>query len=392
MAKWQRVLGLMGLGASASAAASLGGASWYYSSRITQPPAQLPALAPEDRDRVSVVAVSDTTITLRGPDAARPGIWGVTLLRGYARVGQPIEVTDVARESREGRDPVIDQVAVRPILLRHATLDDGAPGILDGYAAPADPSALGLPWSDVTYDSPLGAMPAWQFDAGDGQTWAIFVHGRAARRQEAFRILPVFTTAGITCLPIAYRDDAEGPSSPDGHTHLGATEWEDVEAAVQFALDRGAKRVILVGFSMGGACVSTFLRQSALADRIVALVLEAPVLDWGAVIRQAAISRGMPRAMLPMLLPTSMRMARMRAGIDFRSLRQLDDTAIFTVPTFLAHGEADNVVPVELSDALVEQVPGIDYLRVAQADHVRCWNLDPERYQTRLAAFLSRLD
>ncbi len=382
MARWGRILGILGIGGGAAAAAGLGSASWYYASRITEPPAQLPALAPEAVDRVTVEDVTDTHITLRGRDAGRAGTWGVTLLRGYARIGPPVEVTQ--EDERH-------QVAVRPILLRHATLDVGAPGVLDGYATPADPSALGLPWSSVEYDSPLGPMPAWRFDVGDGRTWAVFVHGRAARRQEAFRILPTFAAAGITSLAIAYRDDAEGPASPDGHSHLGATEWEDVAAAVTYALEHGAERVVLVGFSMGGACVSTFLRQSVLASTVCALVLEAPVLDWGPVIRQAAVSRGLPPALLPVLLPTSMRMARMRAGIDFRTLRQLDDTEIFGVPTFLAHGVADDVVPIQLSDALVDQVPGIDYLRVPQAGHVRCWNLDPAAYEERLAAFLDRL-
>lgn len=385
MARWQRVLGLVGLGAGAGAAASLGGASWYYASRITEPPAQLPALATEAKDRVTVEAVTPTHLTLRGPEAGRPGTWGVTMLRGYARVGPPVKVEGGAHD---------DLVATRPILLRHATLDTGVPGVLDAYATPADPDALGLHHAEVTYDSPLGPMPAWLVDAGpsgDGRTWAIYVHGRAARRHEAFRILPTFHAAGVTSLAIAYRDDAEGPSSPDGHSHLGATEWEDVEAAVQFALHHGAERIILVGFSMGGACVATFLRQSSLATRVMALVLDAPVLDWGAVIRQAAASRGLPRAMLPVLLPTSMRVARMRAGIDFRALRQLDDTEIFAVPTFLAHGDADEVVPVQLSDALAEEVPTIDYLRVAGAGHVQSWNLEPERYEARLAAFLNRV-
>lgn len=383
MAGWKRVLGLVGLGAGAGAAASLGGASWYYSSRIMEAPSQLPALAPEAVDRVIVESVEGDAMTLRGPNADRAGTWGIAMLRGYARVGPP---TATSIDERSG-----EHVAVRPILLRHATLDTSVPGVFDAYATPADPAVLGFPTTEVTYDSPLGPMPAWRIDAGDRKTWAIFVHGRAARRPEAFRLLPVFARAGITGLAIAYRDDAEGPSSPDGHSHLGATEWEDVEAAVTFALTEGAERIILVGFSMGGACVATFLRRSALADRVMALVLEAPVLDWGVVIRQAAASRGLPRAMLPVLLPTSMRMARMRAGIDFRQLRALDDTGIFTIPTFLAHGEADLVVPVQLSDALAEELPAIDYLRVPDAGHVQCWNLDPAGYEDRLTDFLTRI-
>jgi len=448
MGKVRRLLSVLGVGGGA-AAATLGGASWYYARRITEPPALVDATLPDATDRVTLHEVRRNEVVLRGPGADKPGVWGVALLRGYAVVADPTSVVALnvpssrdadgdtepgdrapsqrrprrrAQRDARGRTPWVGRradagggrpgpdddsplapralpeeavgavEATRPLLLRHGTLDEGARGTLDGYAAPPHPEALGLQWREVTYDSPLGAMPAWRFEptgTPDG-TWAIFVHGRSARRHEAFRVLPRFAAAGIVSLAITYRNDADGIMSPDGHSHLGMTEWQDVEAAVAHALTNGARRVVLVGFSMGGACVMQFLRRSALAGVVPAIILDAPVLDWGAVIRQAALQRGLPAPVLPVLLPTSMGVARMRVGIDFAQLRHTGDASAFDRPTLLIHGDADSTVPVELSDAIAAACGDhVTYLRVPGAEHVKSWNTDRAAVEAAITDFLT---
>jgi len=59
----------------------------------------------------------------------------------------------------------------------------------------------------------------------------------------------------------------------------GRDEWEDLEGAVRYALDHGARRIVLAGYSMGGAISLAFMRHSALANRIGALILDAPMID-----------------------------------------------------------------------------------------------------------------
>ena len=69
---------------------------------------------------------------------------------------------------------------------------------------------------------------------------------------------------------------------------------------------------------------------------------------------------------LPALLPLAMAVARARVGIDFGALRS--DPAALDLPTLLIHGDADPVVPVELSDALAAARPDVvTYLRVPGA-------------------------
>jgi uncharacterized protein len=367
----KRALSVAGLSTTAALAAAAGGASWYYASRLTDPPVDLAIPEPHPRDVVQVEEISDDRIVLTGPDAARPGRWGIDGLEGYGQAGDVIEV--LGERVVRHFTPLLPGLAAGPALL-------------DGYAWPPDGATLDPAAAEIRYRSGVGAAPAW-FIPGDSDTWVIAVHGRSAWRHEGFRFASTVAARGMPMLMISYRNDRDAPRSPDNRSHLGHTEWQDVEAAIDHALARGARDVVLIGYSMGGACVVQCARRSGRANRIRAMVLEAPVLDWGPVVRRAAVNRGLPRALLPALLPLAMGLARARVGIDFGDLRS--DPAAMRHPTLLIHGDADDVVPVELSDALAAARPDIvTYLRVPDAGHVRAWNAAPDHVEMSLGAFL----
>ena len=86
-----------------------------------------------------------------------------------------------------------------------------------------------------------------------GDSWAIVVYGINADREKGLRIAPTLQHAGVTPLLISYRNDLGAPDSPDGLYHLGETEWQDLDAAARYALRHGAQRLVLIGYSMGGA-------------------------------------------------------------------------------------------------------------------------------------------
>jgi alpha-beta hydrolase superfamily lysophospholipase len=365
---------IAGLSGTTALVAAVGGATWYYASRLTDAPADLAEPPPEPKDVVTVAAVEDDRIVLRGPEADRPGHWGLDARGGYVLLHPDHHVTEDGAVSR----------AFEP---RAGLPEAGDEALLDGYAWPPDGTTLTPPAVEVTYATPLGDAPAW-FVPGDRDTWIIGVHGRAARRHEAFRLASVAAPLGFPTLAISYRNDADGPRSPDGRSHLGATEWEDVDAAITYARGAGARDVVLVGFSMGGACVVACTRRSDQADHVRGLILEAPVLDWGPVVRRAAIDRGLPASVLPALLPATMALARARVGIDWSQLRS--DPAALAHPTLLIHGSADSTVPVELSDAFAEARPDVvRYLRVEGAEHVRSWNHDRGAYERAVTTFLA---
>jgi uncharacterized protein len=370
----RRALTVAGVTGSALLAAA-GGATWFYASRVIEPPHRRPA-TPPDSDHVEVVCLDDREVVLTGPDADRPGWWGLRFDGGYARVGPPT--------ARDG------DLVTRPVSFRHGATE-ATPALLDPWAVPpGDPRALGWPVDEVVVPGPIGPLPAWRFTptVETCPTWAVLVHGRSGSRDEPLRLAGPCLAVGLPTVSVSYRNDPDGPPSPDGRSHLGATEWEDVEAAVAWALDAGARDVVLVGQSMGGACVAELLRRSRLRSHVRAVVLEAPVLDWGPVLRRAAVDRGLPTAVLPLLLPPTMALAGARGAIDFRSLGSFD--GIEDVPVLLVHGEDDATVPVELADALAATAPEVvTYLRIAGAGHLRAWNHARTEVEAAVEAFLA---
>ena len=376
----RRVLTAAGVSSTAVALAALGGASWYYAHRITEPPVDLWPLEPEPKDRVRVREARDGQIVLKGRDAGRTGIWGLAWDGGYG------QVAEVLVTNRDPEDP--EETVTRAYLPFTGTPEPGTDAALDTFAYPDDPASLGLEHEEIHYSSPVGDIPAYLFPA-ERDTWVVFVHGRSSRRHEAFRLVPTVHALGLPALSIAYRNDPDAPRSPDGRSHLGATEWVDLECALIDAAERGARRFVLVGYSMGGACVVNLLRSSTMARDVVGAVLEAPVLDWIPVIKQAARERGVPGPLLPVLLPASLALASALTGVAWEEVNHLEHPSRFSTPKLLIHGTADQVVPIGLGDALANARPDIvTYLRVPGAGHGQSWNVAPRRYEAAVEQFL----
>jgi hypothetical protein len=114
-----------------------------------------------------------------------------------------------------------------------------------------------------------GSAPAWRFERAEASVkpnaWAIHTLGMDGKRAGALRGVPVAVRSGFTSLVISFRNDGEAPPSADGRYTLGQSEWRDI---VHF------------GWSLGGAIALPLADLSAHSDRIVGLILDAPVLDW----------------------------------------------------------------------------------------------------------------
>lgn len=379
----RRVATVAGSSTAALLAAAAGGATWYYAERITEAPGRRPV--PTGPADVRLVADDGATVTLAGAGAARPGWWGLAGADGWVRIGPP------EAAGPDDGDGVPTWVR-RPVELRVGRLHAGETVTFDGDAVPADLTALDDAVVEAPVEGPLGPLPAWWRPVGDRRRVAVLVHGRSGSRREVARWMPTFVAAGWSTLALSYRNAPGAPAAPDGRSHLGATEWEDVAAAVDAVLAAGAQELVLLGASMGGACVAELLRRREL-PQLRGVVLDAPVRHWGPVLRAAARQRGVPGAVVPLLLPPTMALAGARGRIDWRGLDHLDDPTRYATPTLLLHGDADATVPVALSDAFADARPDVvAYLRVTGADHLRSWNLDRPRAEATLTRFLGDLD
>lgn len=349
------------------------GGGWYYSDQIRSDLLTAENDPPEYDVRV-IQVTEDRVVLERTDDTLLQGIYGLEWPGGY---GQVAEITGTSQGH-------VDRV----LHVLRGSLSPGDLVRVRSGAFPGDPQqAFGIAFEEVEYSSDLGRFPAWLVEGSD-DTWMVFVHGRGASREEALRMLPTVTDQGHPSLVISYRNDPEAPRSPDGRYHFGETEWRDLEGAVRFALDRGAEDVILVGYSMGGAIVTSFLLRSELAPRVRAVILEAPLLDVGAAVDLEGANRGLPQ----LLTSFAKWISSLRFGADWDAWDLLDETASLQVPILLIHGDADDTEPIDVSDRLAAASPeNITYYRVPGAGHVRAWNTDPAAYESAVRDFLKGL-
>lgn len=352
---------------------------------------------PTPDNGVYVTAIGDDTIILTSAiereDTMRPGIAGLAWDGGYGQIAQIIEVDglNVTRLSVR-TDGDLPPVCSGP-------LDECEQVDIDPWAYQNDPSDLGLSsemplaFEEVSFPAPLGNLGAWKIDAGDGSVWAIHAHGWRASRREALRSLPAYYKSGITSLVIDYRNDEGAPDDPSGLYRFGRTEWEDIEAAVQYALAQGAEEIVLHGYSTGAALDLAFLENSDMAPVVSAAVFDSPNADTEAAVRLEATRRTIPGTPIPVpnsLISVAMFIADLRWDVAWDEIDYIDRAArIVSTPTLVFHGVEDDRVPIEVARGLRDAAPDLVRLvEVEEAGHVTSWNVGPEAYEASLLAFL----
>ncbi|MFK4836786.1 alpha/beta hydrolase family protein [Microbacterium sp. ZW T2_14] len=257
------------------------------------------------------------------------------------------------------------------------------------------PEQLHLPFTPELIGSTVGPCPAWLFPAGQGDTWVIQVHGRGTTRAECLRAVPVFHALGITSLVVSYRNDAEAPRSRTGTYTLGATEWRDVDAAVGFARRRGARRIIVMGWSMGGAIALQLSLNSPHADAIAGLILESPVVDWRTVLTYHARAERVPGAVSRLAMEAlqvewASPLTRASAGIRLDQLDVVARAAELRHPILILHSDDDGFVPSDASHRLLAARPDLVEMQVFEvARHTKLWNYDQQRWSDSIGAWLT---
>lgn len=367
--------GAVALGAAAGTAVAV-----VFARAVVTPPTH------RDADE-RILAVTENTITLaRSIDSLTPGRYSLWFSddTGHARVGEITATTD-------------SSVTRELIAVDYGDITDAVRGRFGGWYF-LGPRELGVDYSDVEIATQVGAAPAWLIPAArPTTTWVIGVHGRAVRRQEALRAVPVFREAGYTSLLVSYRNDGDAPPSGDHRYALGDTEWNDVDAAMQFAIAHGAKTLVLMGWSMGGATVLQALTRSELRQRVTGVVLESPVVDWVTALRYQGVVNRLPRPLQWGVLQLLSRrwagwLTGQAAPIDLERLDFVRRAGELHTPILLLHSVDDGYIPPTASQALAAARPDIvTFEEFATARHTRLWNYDAPRWNAAIARWLANL-
>lgn len=343
-----------------------------------------PAPRAADTEILELDAAAQTITLSRTLDTALPGRYGLFTSGAvsYLKLGSVLSE---------------DDTSVKRKLLTHigrgASLGRGAS--FSGWYYDR-PEQLQLPFSAELIGSALGPCPAWLFPAeGPADTWVIQVHGRGATRAECLRAVPVFRDVGVTSLVVSYRNDGEGPRTRAGTYALGSTEWRDVEAAIGFARRRGARRVLLMGWSMGGAIALQLALSSAHREAIAGVVLESPVVDWRVVLDYQARSAGIGNHVAGLAISTlgaswATRLTHVDAAIPFDRLDIVARAGELRHPVLILHSDDDGFVPSDASHDLVVARPDLVSMQVFEvARHTKLWNYDQARWSGAITDWLA---
>ena len=340
-----------------------------------------PMRRPTETEILAVDTGAQTIELQRTLDTELPGRYGLftTGTYGYVKLGAVLsaDATSVRRKLLTQIEPGsrVDRAAA-----------------FSGYYY-SSPSELHLRWENVLIGSPAGPCPAWFFP-GSSSTWVIQVHGRGATRAECLRAVPVMHAAGLPTLVVSYRNDGEAPRTRAGAYALGASEWRDVDAAIAYALRHGADRVVLMGWSMGGAVSLQAAVSSGHRDRIAGVILESPVVDWRTVLRFQARLAGV-RAPLPELAmgalqrPLTARLSGADEPILFDRLDMVARADELSAPILILHSDDDGFVPADASHALQAARPDLVTMpRFTVARHTKLWNYDETGWTTAITDWL----
>ncbi|MGH8916043.1 MAG: alpha/beta hydrolase [Acidimicrobiia bacterium] len=266
--------------------------------------------------------------------------------------------------------------------------------IEDGFIPDPEPIALtngDYELEEVTYDSPLGAMDAWQLPA-DGTTWVIHIHGLGATPAEAEPLFAPLQDAGYQQLSITYRNDEGQPEDPSGYYRYGATEWEDVSAAADYATANGAEAIVLSGFSTGAGLAMSFLSREP-REIVTALLMDSPNVNLSQTVDYQASQRELPLIpanVPPTLAATAKFITSLRIGVNWKLIDYIADAErTIRQPVLIHHGTADLSVPLQESVDLAAANPDlIQLIEVPGAGHVESYDVDLQKYVDDVIAFL----
>ena len=361
------------------------GAGWYYAGEIEETAFVIDH--EEDPFDLRVASITAGRVTLETTPETdldgrwdKPGLWGLESADTYNQVRAILD---------SSKDSVVRELAPLGVLP-----SVGDPVRISSFTYPGDPlTAQGIEFQEIGIPSTLGTFPAW-LTFGDSDTWVILIHGKGSERRAFTRMLPMFVDKGYPTLTVTYRNDPGLPLSPTGYYQYGADEWEDVDAAATFALAAGAKDLVLVGQSMGGGIVVSFLYNSAVAGRVKGAILDSPALNFDVLVDYGGEQRKFFGVPLPGALTGLAKfLATLRFGVDFDRMNYLKRVDELAVPILLFQGSEDLSVPESLSAQFAELRPDIvEYHLFEDAVHVGSWNLDPERYESAVHGFLDGLE
>src|SRR5690606_37700163 len=121
--------------------------------------------------------------------------------------------------------------------------------------------------------------------------------------------------------------------------------------AVAYAIQNGAERIVLFGWSMGAAIALRVASRARECGVFAGLVLDSPVLNWIDVIKANCARSGLPAAAGNLATPwltfgPFARMVGLPSAIPLPEFDWVQRAEELTVPMLILHGARDDSAPI----------------------------------------------
>ena len=254
--------------------------------------------------------------------------------------------------------------AAHGVVLEKFTLEDGTPCLL---CAPEPNGKLGE--RGVKIRQQMGE-PGLTLNA-PGQVIGnlVMVHGRKGRKEDYLLIAERLCAVGFRCLLPDMPGHGEHPAPVIyyGVREAGLPARVLSEAAQKFAFT--AQPAGLMGMSMGGSVAMHSAGQADAPWRAMGIISSfhafAPAIDVQSV-KMIGGLLGKPWAVAAGLV------YEWKSGLSVQEIRPHEHAMGLTIPTLIAHGKDDKIVPIEsgrqLFAALPEDTPK-QWVEIPEADH-----------------------
>ena len=179
--------------------------------------------------------------------------------------------------------------------------------------------------------------------------------------------------------------------SSEGHTiTFGVKERYDVLSWINYALRRfGAElRILLVGISMGGG---TVLMASGLTlpPNVRGIIADCPFTSPAEMIMEFGRANKLP---MKIAFPLTELAARVFGKFSLRDADAVSAVRTTNVPILIIHGEADGLVPCEMSRRIADANPAmVERYTFPDADHGLSYVMDQDRYSRLVQSFCEKI-
>nr|WP_146076998.1 prolyl oligopeptidase family serine peptidase [Rathayibacter rathayi] len=233
-------------------------------------------------------------------------------------------------------------------------------------------------WESSFYNSPQpGSFAEHELGGGArvlvsqefGGLWVVHVHGHSVGVQQTFRGIRSAAAAGYASLLVQHAEE-----SMRGRP-FGEQQITDVVDAVAFARERGAERVVLMGWSLGAA----FVLSAAARTRVEGIIAVSPVFTVADLVRDVCTRLRLPQETAHLTLR--------KLGVTEPPTGQPNGA---DVPMLVLHSAGDTVAPLRRSIERADAAQNAELVIVEDAPHTLEWNVDRVRFEREVQGWLKR--